>query len=122
LRQVATIVTPETLRRWHRQLVARKYFRAPLPATECAGRDPPLGRADGGGEPDLGVHADPRPLKNVGHRVGRSTIARILNTQGLPPVPERPTSSSSPSVVLPAQVLDNPGRPYTRSLSSASSC
>jgi transposase InsO family protein len=31
-------------------------------------------------------------LKNVGHRVGRSTIARILKTQGLPPVPERPTS------------------------------
>jgi transposase InsO family protein len=31
-------------------------------------------------------------LKNVGHRVGRSTIARILKAQGLPPVPERPTS------------------------------
>ena len=31
-------------------------------------------------------------LKNVGHRVGRSTIARILKRNGLPPVPERPTS------------------------------
>src|SRR5437870_4494164 len=31
-------------------------------------------------------------LKNVGHRVGRSTIARILKTRGVPPVPERPTS------------------------------
>ena len=31
-------------------------------------------------------------LKNVGHRVGRSTIARILRAHGLPPVPERPTS------------------------------
>ena len=31
-------------------------------------------------------------LKNVGHRVGRSTIARILKAQGVPPVPERPTS------------------------------
>jgi putative transposase len=31
-------------------------------------------------------------LKNVGHRVGRSTIARILKSRGLPPVPERPTS------------------------------
>jgi len=31
-------------------------------------------------------------LKNVGHRVGRSTIARILKAPGLPPVPERPTS------------------------------
>jgi hypothetical protein len=31
-------------------------------------------------------------LKNVGHRVGRSTIASILKTHGLPPVPARPTS------------------------------
>ena len=31
-------------------------------------------------------------LKNVGHRVGRSTIARILKAHGVPPVPQRPTS------------------------------
>jgi transposase InsO family protein len=31
-------------------------------------------------------------LKNLGHRVGRSTIARILKAHGLPPVPQRPTS------------------------------
>lgn len=31
-------------------------------------------------------------LKNVGHRVARSTIARILQGQGIPPVPTRPTS------------------------------
>jgi putative transposase len=31
-------------------------------------------------------------LKNLGHRVGRSTIARILKAHGIPPVPQRPTS------------------------------
>jgi transposase InsO family protein len=31
-------------------------------------------------------------LHNVGHRVGRSTIRRILKAAGLPPVPQRPTS------------------------------
>jgi transposase InsO family protein len=31
-------------------------------------------------------------LLNVGHRVGRSTMARILKTHGLPPVPQRRTS------------------------------
>jgi hypothetical protein len=30
-------------------------------------------------------------LKNIGHRVSRSTIARILKAHGIPPVPERPT-------------------------------
>jgi len=30
--------------------------------------------------------------QNVGYRVGRSTIARILKAHGLPPVPEQPTS------------------------------
>ena len=31
-------------------------------------------------------------VQNVGHRVGRSTIARLLKAAGMPPVPERPTS------------------------------
>src|SRR4030095_4071035 len=31
-------------------------------------------------------------LKNVGHRVGRSTIARMMKAAGMPPVPERPTA------------------------------
>jgi len=31
-------------------------------------------------------------LKNVGHCVGCSTIARMLKAHGVPPVPERPTS------------------------------
>jgi transposase InsO family protein len=31
-------------------------------------------------------------LKNLEHRVARSTIARVLKEQGIPPVPDRPTS------------------------------
>jgi putative transposase len=31
-------------------------------------------------------------LKNVGHRVARSTIASILNAEGIPPSRERPTT------------------------------
>ena len=31
-------------------------------------------------------------MKNLGHRVARSTIAKILKEQGIPPSDERPTS------------------------------
>ena len=31
----------------------------------------------------MGLHADPGALKNVGHRVSRSSIARILKAQGI---------------------------------------
>jgi helix-turn-helix protein len=42
--------------------------------------------------PTLGYRRIRRALKNVGHRVGRSTIARILKAKGIAPMPERPTS------------------------------
>jgi putative transposase len=55
-------------------------------------RDPSAGLANGHGESDVGYTRIQGALQNVGHRVGRSTIRRILKTAGLPPVPERPSS------------------------------
>jgi hypothetical protein len=40
----------------------------------------------------VGVTRIQGALQNVGHRVGRSTIRRMLQAAGLPPVPQRPTS------------------------------
>jgi putative transposase len=45
-----------------------------------------------GANPTWGYTRIQGALKNVGHRVGRSTIARMLKAAGVPPVPERPTS------------------------------
>jgi putative transposase len=93
LRDLATIVTPDTLLRWHRQLIARKWTYAGRP-----------GRRDvleeirrlvvrmAAENPTWGYTRIQGVLTNVGHRVGRSTIARILTAYGLPPVPQRPTS------------------------------
>jgi hypothetical protein len=92
LAQVATIVTPDTILRWHRELIARKWTYT--------------GRRSG----RLGVHAEIRrlvarmatenpswgytriqgALKSLGHRVARSTVAKILKHQGIPPSRERP--------------------------------
>jgi transposase len=93
LRAIATIATPDTLLRWHRQLIARKWTYARQPGrrkvpleirrliVRMAEENPTWG--------DARIQA---ALKNVGHRVGRSTIRRILKAAGLPPVPQRPTS------------------------------
>src|SRR5438309_5055508 len=67
LRQVATIVTPDTLLRWHRQLVACKWTHARRSQPRGgAGRDPAFGRAHGRGQSDLGLHADPRCAEERG--------------------------------------------------------
>jgi transposase InsO family protein len=94
LRQVATIVTPDTLVRWHRHLIARKWTygkaRASRRAVLAEIRHVVVRMAQE--NPRWGYTRIQGALKNVGHRVGRSTIARILKAHGLPPVPERPTS------------------------------
>ena len=94
LREIATIVTPDTLLRWHRQLIARKWTYA-KPASSRRGVLAEIRRLVvrmAEENPTWGYTRILGALKNVGHRVGRSTIARILKAQGIPPVPERPTS------------------------------
>src|ERR1019366_7809483 len=94
LREIATIVTPDTLRRWHRRLVARKWpYAAPrLSRRGVLAEIRQLIIRMAGEHPPWGYTRIQGALKNVGHRVGRSTIARILKAAGVPPVPERPTS------------------------------
>ena len=95
LREIATIATPDTLMRWHRQLIAQKwtYVRR---SGRCSGpglveiRQLVVRMATD--NPTWGYTRIQGALKNVGHRVGRSTIRRILKAAGLPPVPQRPTS------------------------------
>ena len=94
LGEVATIVTPDTILRWHRWLVARKWTYA----KKRGGRPGVLAEIQrlvvrmAAENPTWGYTRIVGALKNVGHRVSRSSIARILKAHGIPPVPERPTS------------------------------
>jgi transposase InsO family protein len=94
LEEVAAIVTPDTILRWHRRLVARKWTyakrRGGRPGVPAEIRRLVVRMAEE--NPTWGYTRTVGALKNVGHRVSRSTIARILKAHGLPPVPERPTS------------------------------
>jgi hypothetical protein len=84
LTPVATIVTPDTILRWHRQLIARKWTshrRRPgrpsvlleirLLVVRMASENPSWG--------DTRIQG---ALKNLGHRVARSTVATILKEVG----------------------------------------
>jgi len=94
LAELATIVTPDTILRWHRQLIARKWTypkrRPGRPAVLPEIRRLVVRMATD--NPTWGYTRIQGALKNIGHRAARSTIATILKHQGIPPSGERPTS------------------------------
>ena len=94
LREVATLVTPDTILRWHRELVARKWtYARHRPGRPGVLRDiRRLVVRMATDNPRWGYTRIQGALKNVGHRVARSTIASILKAEGIPPSRERPTA------------------------------
>jgi len=91
---VATIVTPDTILRWHRRLIAEKWTYG----RKGPGRPGTMKKVAAlivrmaTENPTWGYSRIQGALKNLDHRVARSTIARVLQEQGIPPVPDRPTS------------------------------
>src|SRR4029077_6211717 len=77
-----------------RQLIARKwtYGRPLVNRRQVVAEIPRLVVRMADENPAWGYTRIQGALKNVGHRVSRSTIRRILKAAGLPPVPQRPTS------------------------------
>jgi putative transposase len=94
LRQVATIVTPDTILRWRRQLIARKWTFTP----KRLGRPGIMQEISllilrmATENPGWGYTRIQGALKNLGHGVARSTVAKVLKANGIPPASDRPTS------------------------------
>jgi transposase InsO family protein len=88
---VVSLVTPATLLRWHRELIARRWTY------------PPTGRDQRGldeqvvalvvrlarGGPPLGIFAIVGECRNLGVRVSATSVRRILRRHRLGPVPRR---------------------------------
>lgn len=91
LREIGSLVTPDTLLRWHRQLVAKKYDGSrgkvgrPTVGLEIVGLVVRMAREN----PSWGNTRIRGALSNIGHEVGRNTIARILGDHGIDPSPKR---------------------------------
>ena len=94
LRQVATIVTPDTVLRWHRQLIARKWtFTPKRPGRPGIMQEiSSLVLCMATENPAWGYSRIQGALKNLGHGVARGTVAEVLKANGIPPAPERPSS------------------------------
>jgi hypothetical protein len=92
LREIATIATPDTLLPWHHRLIARKWRTREGPAGVASSSKSGSWSCGWPRRIRRGYTRIQGALKNPGHRVGRSTIARILKAHGLPPVPRRPSS------------------------------
>lgn len=95
LREVATIVTPDTILRWHRRMIAAKWTyatgtRVGRPGIMKAIRKIIVRMAtDNTGWGYCRIQGE---LKKLDHRVARSTIAKTLQEHGIRPSSERPMS------------------------------
>ena len=92
LAEVTTVVTPETLLKWHRKLIANKYDGSarrrpgrPTTKKEIEALTVRMAKENR----DWGYVRIKGALSNLGHDLGRTTIADILKRNGLEPAPER---------------------------------
>jgi transposase InsO family protein len=90
--ELGTIVTPETLLAWHRRLIAQKYDGGkkrgpgrPRTAEEIETLVVRLANENR----TWGYRRIQGALANLGHDIGRGTIAEILERNGIEPAPER---------------------------------
>ncbi len=98
LEEIATIVTPDTLLRWHRELVARKWDysrerqkvgRPPL-AKEIIELVLRMARENS----TWGYDRIQGALSNLGYKISDSAVANILRQHGIEPAPERKRQST----------------------------
>jgi putative transposase len=92
LGEVASVATPDTILKWYRELVAKKYDGSarrgpgrPRTVTEIGRLLVRMATENG----TWGYTRLRGALKNVGYEVGRNTIKRILKEQGIDPAPTR---------------------------------
>jgi hypothetical protein len=93
---IDTIVTPDTLLRWHRQLIAQKWTyqhkspgRPPV-AQDIADLVVKLAREN----PTAGYDRLVGMMANLGHKLSDNTVKNILKQHGLEPAPQRQKTSN----------------------------
>ena len=101
--EIRPLVTPDTLLRWYRRLIARKYDGSkarkvgrPKTAAEIERLITRMARDN----PRWGYTRIRGALYNLGHEIGRNTIKRILLENGFDPAVCSQNSSTAPVEAL----------------------
>jgi putative transposase len=97
LEQLATIVTPDTILRWHRTLIAEKWNyndrkKPGRPAVSDEARELVLRLAKE--NPTWGHDRIQGALANLGHDISDTTVENILKAKGIEPAPDRKRDTS----------------------------
>jgi transposase InsO family protein len=93
LEEIGTLVTPDTILRWHRMLVAKKWDYSdrrgkvgrPAVSQEVVTLALRMAREN----PSWGYDRIQGALANLGHRVAPSTVANIMKEHGIEPASDR---------------------------------
>jgi putative transposase len=92
LAEVATLVTPDTLLRWHRTLVEKQPPPADASGPERPAIEPEIVQLVlrlARDNPSWGYDRIVGALKSLGHVISDTTVGNILKAHGEPPAPER---------------------------------
>jgi putative transposase len=98
LAEVASIVTPDTILAWHRRLVAQKFDgsqqRKALGRPKISAELEALVVRMAGQNRSWGYDRIVGALANLGYTISDQTLGNILKRHGLPPAPERKTTTT----------------------------
>ncbi len=102
LRDLATIVKPETILAWHRKLIARKFDGSanrkpgrPRCSQQIEDLVVRLAQENKGWGYDTIVGA----LANLGHEISDQTVGNILKRRGIPPAPDRKKTTTWAEII-----------------------
>jgi putative transposase len=93
LKEVATLVTPDTLLRWYKRLIAQKFdgsrYRRPLGRPRVTEEIEQLVVQMAEDNPTWGYRRIQGALANLGHPINKLTVRNILRRHHLEPAPQR---------------------------------